>query len=192
MSQDYDNTKRARRAAQTGVRILREAEALVRHKPLSQITLNEIAEGADVTVQTVLRHHGSREGVLQAMGERIEARIRAQRTAVEPGDIESAVDNVLEHYEAEGALILRVLLEETTSGFARQAALTGKEFHRDWVQTVFEPLLGDDNRTRQIDALVVATDLYTWRLLRRDLGRDLSGAREVMLYLVRAALGEET
>ena len=192
MTRDYDNTKRARRAAQTAVRILEAAEALVRQKPVSQVTLNEIAEGAGVTAQTVLRHHGSRDGVLRAMGERLGEQIETQRTAIEPGDIEGAVDNVLEHYEAEGELILRILSEEATSTFAGDAARRGREFHRNWVETAFGPLLDDENRQLQIDALVVATDLYTWRLLSRDLGRDSNRVRRVMLHLVRLALGDKT
>jgi AcrR family transcriptional regulator len=190
MSRDYDNTGRAKRAARTGERILEVAEALVRQKPISQVTLTEVAEGAGVTVQTVLRHHGSREGVLEAMGERIGDQIRDQRSAVKPGDVEAAVDNVIEHYEAEGDLILRILSEEATSIIAGDAAREGRDFHRNWVETTFGPLLGDEDRELQVDALVVATDLYTWRLLRRDLGRDLSGVRAVMLHLVRCALGE--
>jgi AcrR family transcriptional regulator len=154
------------------------------------VTLAEIAEEAGVSVQTVIRHHGGREGVLEAMGRRAGERIDAQRMAVEPGDVEGAVDNVLEHYENDGDLVLQILSEEAASEFAARAASEGRIFHRRWVERVFGPLLGDDDLEEKIDALVVATDIYTWRLLRRDLRRDLEDVRGVMLRLVRANLGE--
>lgn len=189
MSRDYDNSKRARRAERTADRILQAAEKLVRQKPIGQVTLKEIAGSADVTVQTVLRHHDSRAGVLRAMGESLGEHIRRQRNDVEPGDIEAAIDNVLEHYEAEGDLILRLLSEEASSAIAGEAVKSGRTFHRNWVEMAFGPHLDDEGGETQIDALVVATDLYTWRLLSRDLGRELDAVREVMLHMVRRALG---
>jgi hypothetical protein len=38
------------------------------------------------------------------------------------------------------------------------------------------------------DLLVVATDLYTWKLLRRDAGLDPRTTQERMLRLARAVL----
>lgn len=192
MGRDYDNSTRARRAAETAARILEAAEALLREQPLSELTLADIAQRADVSVQTVIRKHGGREGVLTATGERVGERIQRQRAAIEPGDVQGAVDNVLEHYEAEGDLILRLLSEEATSSFAADAAAEGRAFHRDWVERAFAPLLPADDRRARVDALVVATDLYTWRLLRRDLGRDLDEVREVVLRLVQNNLGDKT
>lgn len=122
------------------------------------------------------------------MGEMVRERISEQRKSVEAGDVEEAIDNVLDHYESEGDLILRVLSEEAVSEFASVAAGQGRQFHRAWVREVFGPLLeSEDDPT--LDALVVATDLYTWRLLRRDLGRSREEVRAVMLGLVQSTIG---
>ncbi len=188
MARKYDNTKRARQSARTAARILESAEGLIREKPLSEVTLNDIADGAEVTVQTVLRHHESRDGVLQAVAERLGDRVIEERSAVEAGNIKAAIDNVLKHYESEGDLVLRVLSEEATSSIAAETASRGRLFHRSWVERVFGPLLATEEPMTTLDALVVATDLYTWRLLRRDLGRSLEDTRKVMIHLVAKAL----
>ena len=47
--------------------------------------------------------------------------------------------------------------------------------HRDWVRRTFAPRLAVAARPRELeDALVVVTDVYVWKLYRRDmrLGRD--------------------
>ncbi len=52
--------------------------------------------------------------------------------------------------------------------------------HRAWVEEVFAPYLDvADDREELTDLLVVATDVYTWKLLRRDrrLGRDRTERR---------------
>jgi hypothetical protein len=49
----------------------------------------------------------------------------------------------------------------------------GREWHWGWVQRVFAPLLTDLRgaaRRRRVAALVALTDVYTWKLLRLDLG----------------------
>ncbi len=190
MARDYDNSRREEQAAETASRILISAEALIREKPLADLTLGEVAGDANVSVQTVIRKFGGWDGLLEALAGRVRARIDVQRTSVQPGDVAGAVENVLEHYEAEGELVLRLLSQEATSAFAAEAAVEGRAFHRDWVETVFGPLLSEGSRQTQVDALVVATDLYTWRLLRRDMNREIDEVREVMLRLVRTTLGD--
>ncbi len=41
--------------------------------------------------------------------------------------------------------------------------------HRDWVETIFA-LRSSPGGEDLVDLLVVATDVYTWKLLRRDRG----------------------
>ena len=61
-------------------------------------------------MQTVIRRFGSKEGLLDAMHERLGAEIRNRRS-VEPGDLRGAVRSS-EDYEQIGELILRTLAQE--------------------------------------------------------------------------------
>ncbi len=197
MTRAYDMTLRAKRAAGTTERITDAAEALLTEGPLAATTLKAIAARADVTVQTVLRHMGSRDGCLEAVGRRIAARVDDQRGRSEPGDVDAAIEDLVAHYEAEGRLVLNLLAQEHGNDpLARRAAESGRAYHRAWVQRCFAPWLGDEQGGRRdhaadgerLDALVAATDLYVWKLLRLDLGRSREATEATVRRLVRAVL----
>jgi hypothetical protein len=59
---------------------------------------------------------------------------------------------------------------------------TAKAGHRQWVRDAFAPFDADE------DLLVVATDVYTWKLLRRDGGHCRARTEALMNQLVRAVL----
>ncbi len=188
MPRAYDNTKRARDAARTTERIVAATEALLASGPIGDVTLQAIAAGAEVTVQTVLRHMGSRDGCFAAVGERIAARVDAQRGATAPGDVDAAIAAVIAHYEAEGRLVLNLLAQEGGSEpVAREAAEAGRAYHRAWVVRCFGPWAPEPDPER-VDALVAATDLYVWKLLRLDLGRSPEATEAVVARLVRSVL----
>lgn len=197
----YDMTKRSRRAARTAEQIAAATEALLADTPVADVTLQSIADGAGVTVQTVLRHMGSREGCFEAAGARVAARVEAQRGRTEPGDIDGAIADLIQHYEAEGLLVLNLLAQESgENDLARQASETGRAYHRSWVKRCFAPQLAqlasrssdESERAHEhheaVDALVAATDLYVWKLLRLDLGRSVQATQAVVTRMVRAQL----
>lgn len=190
MTRSYDMTRRSRQAARTRDSVVRATEVLLSTLPLSGITLDAIAGEAGVTVQTVLRHMGSKEGCFRAVADRIQARVEHQRGRTPPGDPEAAVRDVVAHYEAEGDLVLRLLAQEDRSDVAREGAVRGRDYHRHWVTRCLGPMVPgrEPDRSRSLDALVAATDLYTWKLLRRDLGRSEEETRVVVLRLVNAIL----
>ena len=66
----------------------------------------------------------------------------------------------------------------------------GRAVHRRWVREVFGPLLppAGPDRDEVLDLLVVATDVYTWKLLRRDRGLSAPRTRARTEALVRAVL----
>jgi hypothetical protein len=114
--------------------------------------------------------------------------VQEQREASAPGDVEGAIAGLLAHYEAEGRLVLNLLTQEQGGDpLVVEAARTGRDYHRAWVQRCFGPCLGDASETT-IDALVAATDLYAWKLLRLDLGRSPEATRTVIFALVNAVL----
>lgn len=186
MARAYDNRQRAARAAETRERVAAVAEALLTSGPVADLTLPRIADGAGVTVQTVLRHFGSRDGCLQAVAARVRERIEAQRGGEGPEDPATAVARLVDHYEREGRLVLHLLGQAPTGDpFAAAAAAEGRAFHRAWCARCFE--VSEDDRTR-LDALVAATDLSVWKLLRLDLGRSPEETRAVVTRLVHAVL----
>lgn len=188
MPRSYDNRRRARAAEGTAERIIDATEALLSTLALADLSLKAIADASGVTVQTVLRHMGSREGCLDALRQRVAARIDGQRQQSEAGDVAGALAGLLAHYEAEGRLILRLLEQEAADPFARQAAAEGRAYHRAWVERCFGPCLPKGDHRLVVDCVVAATDLSVWRLLRLDLGRSQADTGAVMRRLLLATL----
>ena len=187
-TRSYDMTKRAKRAARTTERILDATEELLASVPVGDITLQAIADGAGVTVQTVLRHMGSRDGCFAAAGDRIAKRVKAQRSQAAPGDIDAAIAELVAHYEAEGRLVLNLLSQEADGDpTAVVAVAQGRAEHRAWVERCFGPRLAHPG-AETVDALVAATDIYVWKLLRLDLGRSAEATEAVLARMVRALL----
>lgn len=188
MPRAYDNTKRAERAAETRARIAVSTEALLAAVPVGDVTLDAIAAGAGVTVQTVLRHMGSREGCFEAAAERVAERVARQRGRTRPGDLAAAVAELVAHYEAEGRLMLHLLAQ--AGGDAKAAAWTadGRAVHRDWVRRYLVADAAGCDEEATVDALVAATDLYVWKLLRLDLGRSAAATEGIVAAMVRSIL----
>ncbi len=187
MTRTYDMSRRSVQTEQTVERIVDATEKLVAAGPMADITLSAIANDAGVTVQTVLRHMGSREGCLEAVGRRVEARVHLQRGHTRPGDVSAAVTELVDHYEAEGALVLNLLgQEDSAPAGAARAVAEGRAFHRDWVLRCFGPMMPDSTQAT-VDTVVAATDIYVWKLIRRDLGRSRAATEAIINRLVRGA-----
>lgn len=153
------------------------------------ITLAMVAERAGVTVKTVLRHFGNRESLIASAWARVHEDILIER--VPPSrDTGEALQVLLEHYERRGDMVLGLLREEDFDPRARLMCDNGRAEHRRWVADVFASRLPDEptQQTRLVDALVVATDLYTWKLLRRDRKLATDEVRDRMLFMTDAVL----
>jgi AcrR family transcriptional regulator len=189
-------TARADAAAQTRRRIVRAAFELSHEKLSLEIVLADVAERAGVSVQTVLRHFGSRDGLFEAVAAFAREEVAEERAAP-VGDIAAAVEVIFDHYEARGDMVLRLLGQEFSDERVRMVTEQGRRMHREWVGQVFAPQLGDRaeaDRDALTDLLVVATDVYTWKLLRRDRRLDRGQAQARVRHLIDAVLatvGEE-
>jgi AcrR family transcriptional regulator len=183
----YRMSSRAEAAARTARGILAATVALWRERPIDEITLADIAGRAGVSVRTVIRRFGSREGVIAACIAADAAGIEAERAQAPPGDVGEALEVLLMHYERDGDAVLRTLALEETLPEARAIVRAGRAAHRDWCARVFAahlPPPADDAYAIRLDAFVAATDLYAWKLLRRDLHRPADDAARVIRVLV--------
>jgi AcrR family transcriptional regulator len=159
----YRMRARAEAAAETGRRILEATIELHRERFFDQVSLEDIAERAGVTVRTVIRRFGNKERLVEAAAEEGTRRVTDQRYQAPIGDVEGAVNNLVDHYEEWGDTALRLLAQEE-----RVAA-----FRHGWVERTFAPLLAKrtgEERRRLLAELIAVCDVYFWKLLRRDLG----------------------
>jgi AcrR family transcriptional regulator len=171
----YRMRARAEAAAETGRRILEAVIELHRERFFDQVSLEDIAERAGVTVQTVLRRFGSKEQLFEAAAEEGTRQVTHQREQAPVGDIEGAVKNLMEHYEEWGETALRLLAQEERVPAFRSITDAGRALHYEWVERTFSPLLAKrtgEERRRLLAELIAICDVYFWKLLRRDL--DLS------------------
>jgi len=177
---------RAESTTRTRERILDAVIALSEERLSLEIVLADVAARAGVTVQTVLRHFGSRQGLFDQAQARQIVQVRAERdTPV--GDAAAAVRTIVAFYDRLGEWSLRLQAQEHSDESSRRTVALGRRVHREWVEEVFAPhLVGRRDRKELVDLLVVATDVLTWKILRRDGGMDRSTTCKRMLRLVQA------
>jgi AcrR family transcriptional regulator len=185
-------TARAEAAERTRLRILDAIVALAESRLLADISLDDVASTAGVSVQTVLRRFGSRAGLVEAAYAHAVAEVEVERAAP-VGDVPAAVRAIVDHYERRGDGVVLMLAQERSDDQVARITGNGRRMHREWVETVFAPYLPAAGTAREarVDLLVVATDVYTWKLLRRDRGHDRTTTERRIHQLVSALTARE-
>ena len=169
------------------------AAGLLRRRLRVDIRLEDVASGAGVSVQTVLRVAGSKAELFRVAFEQILAEMAEQLSDADPGDVDAAVRTWFEHYEQFGDVVLRSLAEETDPAVGPILEV-GRAKHRGRVEHLFGPRLAGRpalERAQAIDALVCASDVYTWKLLRRDFGRSRADAEATMRLMIESIVGSQ-
>jgi AcrR family transcriptional regulator len=154
-------------------------------------SLEALSKKAGVTKQTLLRHFGSKDGLIEAAIRHASEIVRKERAQAPIGDVPGAVRNLVDHYERWGDLVMRVLAEEHRIPLVHKMTDRGREVHREWVARTFEPQLAnlsDEMRERRMAQLVAVCDVYVWKLLRRDMKL---GAPQVEVALIELIEGLE-
>ena len=190
VSRPYQMTARAEAAAATRDRIVRAATELFFDQWFEDVTLAAIAKAAGVSHQTVLNHFDNKEGVALAAMKVVERDTVGRREAVVVGDVESAVGVLVAEYEWMGDANVRWATSAERLGSLAGLIDTGRANHQQWLATVFAADLprDPDARARAVNALHAATDVYTWKLLRRDLRLERGETERTMADLVRGVL----
>lgn len=152
------------------------------------VTLQAVADRAGVSRRTVLRHFGSRDGLISATIEAGTATVAEQRHAAPEGDVDAIAANLAEHYEEHGDRVYEALLEEGANADVDAMLEAGRRLHRDWVAAKLSPLargLRGGPRRRRMAMLVATTDVFTWKLLRRDQGLSMEETRKALAEALR-------
>jgi AcrR family transcriptional regulator len=183
----YRMSARAEAARATENRVLDAAVELFTDEPYDDVSLDAIAARADVAKRTVLRRFESKEGLFVAAMDRAALEEMRKRDEAPVGDVPGAVANVVAHYERCGVNRLRMLAQEDRIAVVADNVAMGRRFHWQWVERTFAPLLAGlspPERKRRTAALVAVTDVYTWKLLRRDLGLSRAETERVLIEMI--------
>jgi AcrR family transcriptional regulator len=187
----YSQTKRAEATERSRGGILAAAQELFRDEGGFELPLDEVADRAGCSERTVLRHFGSKEGLMVAAIADAERAVMATR-APRPGDVAGAIRRLVGHYEEAGDQVLGWLSLADRYPLVRQATESGMRLHEAWVEAVFAPDLDPlDRHERRLRKAVLAsvTDVYLWELLRRRQGLGRKATEATMIDLVEHARG---
>lgn len=177
----YNMELRAAAAQATRERILVAAADVFLARWYDDVTLAELAQRAGVSGQTVINHYGGKEQLATAAYEYLSKQITLRRYTPEPGDLEGAVEALVEDYEITGDAVMRTLALEEKVATLAPLLERGRQSHRDWVETMFQA-------PGVVPELIVATDVYAWKLLRRDQGLSREETAAAIRHMVQAIL----
>src|SRR5580698_1197969 len=193
INQPYNMTARAAKAEATKARICGSAVALYRQLPIDEFTLEAVAERAQTTVQTILRIFGSKDELIYAaLAEMAAGGVFLKPSA--PGDVKAAVSVFFDIYEGMGDLVIERLNEERRRPALKTMLDQGRENHRDGVKTALAPQLERVHgaaRTQLLAALTIITDVYVWKLLRRDMSLGRSAAEAIVRKMILGVIKQE-
>jgi len=186
----YTMSARADGVVATRERIARATLRLALGRAYEDITLTEIAQAAGVSHQTVLNHFESKEGAAIAAAEILRAETGAARDQATPGDVEGAVAILVGEYERIGDANARWAISSERLGKLASLLDEARAGHQEWIRRIFARWLpaAPAARRRFVHALHASTDVYTWKLLRRDLRLGRAETERIMIDLVRGIL----
>lgn len=188
-------TNRSDAEGGTRRRIAEAALSLFKERDYDDVSLNEIARAAGVSHQTVLNHCDNKAGVLLAAGELFSEEIKDLEDDAVAGDVTSVVHATCVRYEVLGDANARWAAMSTRAPEVAEGLARGRLGFQAWLAEMLGDLLpGDDDpneRRRVLLGLHAALDVFTWKLLRRDLGLSREQTEVQLTDLVLGVLARQ-
>jgi AcrR family transcriptional regulator len=195
----YDSAGRQARAEELSARILDVVLGMVEGQDAPDVSLEAAAQAAQVSVPTLVRKFGSKDGLYAAAFARARTRYRASRELEDGADKASAaVRAQLAIYERWGRALLYLRTQESGWPVVREELETGRRERRAWLERTFADALSEAARQgdaaprareRREDALAqlfALTDVHLWAVFRLDLGFGRTRTEKAMVELLRS------
>jgi AcrR family transcriptional regulator len=189
VTRSYAMGARAEGVADTRDRIVAAATTLFLELPFDDVTLAGIAKASGVSHQTVLNHFGSRIGVATAVAE-VLGRATAEARTADAGDVEGAVHALVGDYERIGDANIGWVAAADRHAELATLLDRARAGHQQWLRETFGAELPrtEAARRRAVNALHAATDVGTWKLLRRELHLSRAETERTIVELVAGVL----
>ena len=180
----YRMVARAEATAATRERLLASAWRRFSQEAFEGVRLADVARDAGVSAQTLHTHFGTKDELFVAAWRWTMAPEGARRDSAARGDVRQAIRVLYDSYDKDGDAVLRLLAQEERIPAVHEMAEAGRRWHRAWVERTFEP-----PSEERLVSLIVATDLLTWKLLRREMGLGRDAAEQIVADMVTASKG---
>lgn len=187
----YEMRQRAESAAETRERIVRATMDVHFRRGISGATVREIAEVADVSPGTVLRHFPEMGDLVQACGRMTTDLYPFPDASVldgvaEPDRLRTAVGAIFGYYDQQPLVVARMVEGERNhwpqvDAFARE----DEDTRRALLDAAFPR--GRGKRRERLLALALAITTWKSRESLRDEGLDLDAATDAVVGLLTAA-----
>ena len=175
----------------TNQRIIAAVKELAKDFWLDEITLLQIAEKANVSIQTLFRHFGSREQLIQQSVHRISLDMLAKHALPEEVSVQSIVNNLIDYYELNGHWIIR-LRSQAARLTEFEAFKTGwQNSHFQWVQdsfAIYLQALTTVSKKELEDTLFGLTDVHFWYVYRQELCKSKQELNSIWVRILRSLL----
>ena len=191
----YRGTIQAEVAALTAQLIIQAGLVLFDEQWGETIKLEQIAERAGVTTQTLLRHFGSKERLADAVSQ--EAFRLSQQQLIEPpvGDIATIAAGLVAYYDAGGKRMLRGLVQEEKYPELHSIIDVARASHKAWLERAFAADLAHleaQARARLLAQLTTLTGVYTWHMLRNECALNSEETAQALQEMLSALLMSKT
>ncbi|HTA96962.1 MAG TPA: TetR/AcrR family transcriptional regulator [Solirubrobacteraceae bacterium] len=193
-TREYKQVERAKAQERTREALIEAATDEFFEGNWLKTSLDSLSRKAGVTRQTLLRHFGSKDGLLMQSLMRGAAQVHDQRWSTPTTSVADAVDNVIDHYEDWGERSVRVGAWQRGPTVLALFANAARQIHYDWVEHAFAHWLEgfDDEARAQLRAiLIVLCDVQTWWILSNDLGLPRREVHAILTDQIERALEEK-
>jgi AcrR family transcriptional regulator len=187
----YKKVAREQAEQRTREALLDAADTELYDSRWQQTSLQALSAKAGVTKQTLLRHFGSKDGLLLSALMRGASQVLEQRWSAQPGDLEIAVENLLEHYEAWGERSLRIGAWQRGNAALAKFSEAARQVHYGWVDYAFAPqlqALKAPVRAQRRAALIALCDVQTWWILAHDLEFERAAVKATLIDAIERLL----
>ena len=192
----YDGSKRQAQAEARRLNILKCAAELLAATNGDEFRLEDVAQAAGVSVQTILRAFGSKDGLVIATLESVapDAVDFTSFANIDIDDLDAFVRTVFSVYDKIGDLVIHALAEEHRSPEFQRSLDVGRSYHVEWVSQVFAPYIARrpaKDRPVLFRALMTATDIYVWKILRRDEALSFDDTVATVVFTLKSLIQEK-
>ncbi|HEX3911540.1 MAG TPA: TetR/AcrR family transcriptional regulator [Solirubrobacteraceae bacterium] len=159
----------------------------------NKTSLESLSRRAGVTKQTLLRHFGSKEGLLIQALVHGAAQVLDERWSAPVGDVEGVIENLLDHYEAWGRRARRIGAWQDAPSVLAKLSQVGRQMHYQWVEFAFGPQLAGLDETafaRRRAELIVICDVQSWWILAHDMELPRQEVKATLIGMIERAVGE--